>query len=48
MLILKITFFMIVTDKDILIADYTIRSYSLIKDFKFRLIVYSNWVQFLL
>jgi 2-polyprenyl-3-methyl-5-hydroxy-6-metoxy-1,4-benzoquinol methylase len=39
-----ISFFMIVTNHDILIADYTIRSYSLITDFKFKLIVYSNWV----
>jgi hypothetical protein len=40
----KITFFMIVTDPDIVIADYAVRSYAKIKGAKFTLCVYSNWV----
>jgi len=39
-----ITFFMIVTDRDIVIADYTVRSYDKIKDIPFKLLIYSNWV----
>jgi hypothetical protein len=39
-----VTFFMIVTDPDIVIADYSIRSYAKITDLPFRLRVYSNWV----
>ncbi|MEI2582825.1 hypothetical protein [Scytonema sp. PRP1] len=40
----KITFFMIVTDRDIVIADYAVRSYAKIKDVPFKLYVYSNWI----
>lgn len=40
----KITFFMIVTDPDVVIADYAVRSYAKIKGIKFALRVYSNWV----
>jgi hypothetical protein len=40
-----ITFFMIVTDRDCLIADYAIRSYGKITDVNFRLVVYSNWLR---
>ncbi|MEA5573956.1 hypothetical protein [Calothrix sp. UHCC 0171] len=40
----KITFFMIVTDRDILIADYAVRSYAKIKGIPFKLRVYSNWI----
>jgi len=40
----KITFFMIVTDPDVVIADYAVRSYAKIKDVEFALRVYSNWV----
>lgn len=40
----KITFFMIVTDRDILIADYAVRSYSKIKGISFKLRIYSNWI----
>lgn len=41
---IKITFFMIVTDNDMVIADYAVRSYAKIKDIQFKLRVYSNWV----
>jgi hypothetical protein len=40
----KITFFMIVTDPDVVIADYAVRSYVKIKGIKFALRIYSNWV----
>jgi hypothetical protein len=40
----KITFFMIVTDPDLVIADYAVRSYAKIGGLSFRLRVYSNWV----
>lgn len=40
----KITFFMIVTDRDVVIADYAVRSYAKLKDIPFKLRVYSNWV----
>src|SRR4051794_31884464 len=40
-----IIFFMIVTDRDCIIADYAIRSYAKIIDFNFKLIVYSNWLR---
>jgi len=40
-----ITFFMIVTDRDCVIADYAIRSYAKIRDIPFKLVVYSNWVR---
>ncbi len=39
-----VTFFMIVTDRDILIADHAVRSYAKISGVPFRLVVYSNWV----
>ena len=39
----KITFFMIVTDPDLVIADYAVRSYAKIKDLRFTLRIYSNW-----
>jgi hypothetical protein len=39
-----ITFFMIVTDRDVLIADYSIKSFSLLGDLKFKLMVFCNWV----
>ena len=39
-----ITFFMIVTDRDALIADYCIKSFSLVKDLTFNLMVYCNWL----
>ena len=41
---IKITFFMIVTDPDVIIADYALRSYAKIKGIAFKLLVYSNWV----
>jgi hypothetical protein len=40
----KITFFMIVTDPDLVIADYAVRSYAKIEDQRFTLRIYSNWV----
>ena len=40
----KITFFMPVTNRDAVIADYAIRSYRRVKDIPFRLRVYSNWL----
>jgi hypothetical protein len=40
----KITFFMIVTDPDIVIADYAVKSYAKIQGVRFYLRVYSNWV----
>jgi hypothetical protein len=40
----KITFFMMVTDSDLVIADYAIKSYARIKNIDFRLQIYSNWV----
>ena len=40
----KITFFMIVTDRDVVIADYAVRSYTKIKNIPFKLRIYSNWV----
>ncbi|MUG99022.1 hypothetical protein F7734_44715 [Scytonema sp. UIC 10036] len=40
----KITFFMIVTDRDVVIADYAVRSYAKVKGIPFKLRVYSNWV----
>jgi hypothetical protein len=41
---IKIAFFMIVTDRDIMIADYSVRSYGKIRDVPFKLIIYSNWI----
>jgi len=40
----KITFFMIVTDPDLVIADYAVRSYAKIEALRFTLRIYSNWV----
>jgi hypothetical protein len=40
----KITFFMPVTDRDAVIADYAIASYRKIKGIPFRLRIYSNWL----
>lgn len=40
----KITFFMLVTDPDILIADYSVKSYAKIKNISFKLLIYSNWI----
>lgn len=40
----RITFFMIVTDRDAVIADYSIRSYAKIRGVAFKLVVYSNWL----
>src|SRR5919109_419404 len=40
----KITFFMIVTDPDLVIADYSVKSYAKIKDLRFKLRIYFNWV----
>ncbi len=41
---IKITFFMLVTTRDIIIADYAIISYTKIKNIPFKLQVYSNWI----
>src|SRR6185503_15197460 len=41
----KVSFFMIVTDRDIVIADYAVRSYAKIQGIPFKLIVYSNWIR---
>jgi hypothetical protein len=35
---------MIVTDPDIIIADYAVKSYAKIKDIPFKLRIYSNWI----
>lgn len=40
----KVNFFMIVTDPDILIADYAVKSYRKLLGLDFVLTVYSNWV----
>jgi hypothetical protein len=40
----KITFFMLVTDRDLIIADYAVKSYAKIKNLRFKLRVYSNWI----
>jgi hypothetical protein len=40
----KVTFFMIVTDPDAVIADYAVKSYAKITDVSFRLRIYSNWL----
>jgi hypothetical protein len=40
----EITFFMIVTPRDVVIADYAIRSYRRIRGVDFRLLVYSNYL----
>lgn len=41
---IKITFFMLVTDRDIVIADAAVRSYTKIRNIPFKLQVYSNWI----
>lgn len=41
---IKITFFMLVTDRDIVVADYAVRSYAKIRHLPFRLRIYSNWI----
>lgn len=35
---------MIVTDRDIVMADYAVRSYAKITNVPFKLVIYSNWV----
>ena len=40
----KITFFMVVTNKCLLITDYTIGSFRKIKNINFKLVIYSNWI----
>jgi hypothetical protein len=40
----KVTFFMVVTDPDLIIADYTVRSYGKIHGIPFKLRIYSNWI----
>jgi hypothetical protein len=40
----EVTFFMIVTPRDVVIADYAIRSYAKIRNLRFALRVYSNYL----
>jgi hypothetical protein len=40
----EVTFFMIVTPRDVVIADYAIRSYGKIRGLHFKLLVYSNYL----
>lgn len=40
----EVTFFMIVTPRDVVIADYAIRSYARIRGLNFSLLVYSNYL----
>jgi hypothetical protein len=40
----EVTFFMIVTPRDVVIADYAVRSYAKIRDLDFTLLVYSNYL----
>jgi len=40
----RVTFFMMVTDRDVVIADYAVRSYAKISGVPFKLVIYSNWV----
>ena len=40
----EVTFFMIVTPRDVVIADYAIRSYAKIRGLDFTLLVYSNYL----
>jgi hypothetical protein len=40
----KVIFFMIVTDRDIIIADFAVKSYARIQGIGFRLLIYSNWL----
>jgi hypothetical protein len=39
-----VTFFIIVTPRDVVIADYAVRSYAKIRDLDFSLLVYSNYL----
>ena len=39
-----VTFFMIVTPRDVVIADYAVRSYAKIRNLDFSLLVYSNYL----
>ncbi len=41
---IQITFFMIVTDRDVVIADWAVRSYAKLKNIPFKLRIYSNWI----
>src|SRR5262245_28616810 len=41
---IKIIFFMIVTDPDVIIADYAVKSYAKIVGVTFKLRIYSNWI----
>ena len=41
-----IVFFMIVTERDIVIAEFAVRSYARLKNVPFKLVVYSNWIPF--
>jgi hypothetical protein len=38
------TFFMIVTPRDVVIADYAVRSFARVRDLDFTLVVYSNYL----
>ncbi|HEV7663250.1 MAG TPA: hypothetical protein VGQ62_06915 [Chloroflexota bacterium] len=40
----EVTFFMIVTPRDVVIADYAVRSYARLRDVDFTLLVYSNYL----
>ena len=40
----EITFFMIVTPRDVVIADYAVRSYAKMRGHDFTLLVYSNYL----
>lgn len=40
----EVTFFMIVTPRDVVIADYAVRSYARIRNLDFTLLVYSNYL----
>jgi hypothetical protein len=40
----EVTFFMIVTPRDVVIADYAVRSYAKIQNLDFKLLVYSNYL----
>ena len=40
----EVTFFMIVTPRDVVIADYAVRSYRKIRDLDFKVRVYSNYL----
>jgi hypothetical protein len=40
----EVTFFMIVTPRDVVIADYAVRSYAKVRDLDFSLLVYSNYL----